>query len=247
MNRREGVLALLALGAAPLAGHAQTPRRSVPRVGFLISETRSGQASRIEALRAGLRELGYIDGETIVIDVRTADGWEDYKSPPTFAAGHIPGSLPYDFTPDVADAAGWPDPAAVRERLGKLGPRPGNPVNLFATFVVYGESASRSQVGLAYLLLRLAGIDVRVFPEGFERWRQSEATVREITAAELRSLLEEENPSLAQDQRPKQLILIDLREVRDYCRLGHLPGAYNLPFREAGLGELYETVVWRYW
>jgi len=83
MNRREGVLALLALGAAPLAGHAQTPRRSVPRVGFLISETRSGQASRIEALRAGLRELGYIDGETIVIDVRTADG--DYGRLPALA------------------------------------------------------------------------------------------------------------------------------------------------------------------
>lgn len=74
MNRREGVLALLALGAAPLAAHAQQARRGVPRIGFLISETPSGQASRIEALRAGLRELGYVDGETIVVDVRTADG-----------------------------------------------------------------------------------------------------------------------------------------------------------------------------
>jgi len=83
MNRREGVLALLALGAAPLAGHAEQPPRAVPRIGFLVSETRSGQASRIEALRAGLRELGYIDGETIVIDVRTADG--DYGRLPALA------------------------------------------------------------------------------------------------------------------------------------------------------------------
>lgn len=74
MNRREGVLALLALGATPIAGYAQQPRRGVPRIGFLISETPSGQASRIEALRAGLRELGYVDGETIVIEARTADG-----------------------------------------------------------------------------------------------------------------------------------------------------------------------------
>jgi len=74
MNRREGVWALLALAAAPLAGHAQQARRGVPRIGFLISETLAGQASRIEALRAGLRELGYVDGETIVVEMRTADG-----------------------------------------------------------------------------------------------------------------------------------------------------------------------------
>lgn len=74
MDRREGVLALLALAAAPLAAYAQQAQRGVPRIGFLISETLAGQASRIAALRAGLRELGYVDGETIVIEVRTADG-----------------------------------------------------------------------------------------------------------------------------------------------------------------------------
>ncbi|MDX1376851.1 MAG: ABC transporter substrate-binding protein [Burkholderiales bacterium] len=77
MNRREGVLALLALGAAPLAAYAQQPRRGLPRIGFLISETLAGQASRVEALRAGLRELGYVEGETIAVDVRTADGEYD--------------------------------------------------------------------------------------------------------------------------------------------------------------------------
>jgi len=83
MNRREGVLALLALGAAPLAGYAQQPPRAVPRIGFLISETPSGQASRIEALRAGLRELGYVEGETIVVEMRSADG--DYARLPALA------------------------------------------------------------------------------------------------------------------------------------------------------------------
>lgn len=222
----------------PLSTAAMTPRSAT----FTADRTEDSVNVDVEWLRDSTGQAG-----VELLDVRDAGGWEDYESPHTFVAGHIPGSLPYHFTPDVADASGWPDPAAIRDRLGKLGLRPGNPVNLFATFVVYGENAGSSQVGLAYLLLRLAGIDVRVFPEGFERWRQSEATVREITTAELRSLLEEENPSLARDQRPKQLIFIDLREVRDYCRLGHLPGAYNLPFRDAGLGELYETVVWRYW
>jgi hypothetical protein len=53
------VLALFA-GAlvAPLAAFAQQPQGTVPRIGFLISETLSGPASRLEALRAGLRDLG---------------------------------------------------------------------------------------------------------------------------------------------------------------------------------------------
>lgn len=76
MNRRETVLALLALGAAPRAGHAQASQ-GIPRIGFLISETLSGQASRIEALRAGLREFGYVEGETLRVELRTADGRYD--------------------------------------------------------------------------------------------------------------------------------------------------------------------------
>jgi hypothetical protein len=40
-------------------------RANTPRVGFLISETLSGQASRIEALRAGLRDLGYVESKNI--------------------------------------------------------------------------------------------------------------------------------------------------------------------------------------
>ena len=47
MNRREGVLALLALGIAPLAGHAQAEQHRIPRVGFLISETPADQASLV--------------------------------------------------------------------------------------------------------------------------------------------------------------------------------------------------------
>ena len=72
------VLALLA-GAlvAPLASFVQQPQGTVPRIGFLISETLSGQASRVEALRAGLRDRGYVEGESIAIEVRSADGHYD--------------------------------------------------------------------------------------------------------------------------------------------------------------------------
>jgi putative ABC transport system substrate-binding protein len=72
------VLALLA-GAlvAPLAAFAQQAQGTAPRIGFLISETLSGQASRVEALRAGLRDRGYVEGESIAIEVRSADGHYD--------------------------------------------------------------------------------------------------------------------------------------------------------------------------
>jgi putative ABC transport system substrate-binding protein len=84
MNRRGTVLALLALGAAPVASLAQPLQGDVPRIGFLISETRPGQASRIEALRSGLRERGYVEGETLAIEIRTAGG--KYERLPALAA-----------------------------------------------------------------------------------------------------------------------------------------------------------------
>ena len=57
--------------AAPLAAQAQ-PARTVPRLGLLFPE--SGPSPRIEAFRQGLRELGYIEGKTIVIEYRFAEG-----------------------------------------------------------------------------------------------------------------------------------------------------------------------------
>jgi hypothetical protein len=56
MNRRRKLLKLFGVCtlALPLPAFAQQPAK-VPRIGLLISETLAGQASRIEALRAGLR------------------------------------------------------------------------------------------------------------------------------------------------------------------------------------------------
>ena len=73
-HRRHFLLASGALLAAPLASFAQQPQGTVPRVGFLISETVSGTSGRIEAMRAGLRDQGYSDGKNVVIDIRAADG-----------------------------------------------------------------------------------------------------------------------------------------------------------------------------
>ena len=53
----------------PLTARAQQ-RAKVSRIGFLGFGTASAWANRIEALRAGLRDLGYVEGRNIVIDFR---------------------------------------------------------------------------------------------------------------------------------------------------------------------------------
>src|SRR5262245_13051434 len=54
--------------------------RKVPRIGYLTGATPDGQSARLEALRQGLRELGYIEEKNIVIEYRHAEGKLDRLS-----------------------------------------------------------------------------------------------------------------------------------------------------------------------
>ena len=45
----------------------------IPRIGYLTGATPEGQTARIEAFRQGLRELGYIEGNNIIIEYRYAE------------------------------------------------------------------------------------------------------------------------------------------------------------------------------
>ena len=46
----------------------------LPRIGFLSATSPATITARLDALRQGLRELGYIEGKTIVIEYRYAGG-----------------------------------------------------------------------------------------------------------------------------------------------------------------------------
>jgi putative ABC transport system substrate-binding protein len=46
----------------------------VPRVGFLGTASPSAVLARVEAFRQGLRELGYVEGKSILIEYRWAEG-----------------------------------------------------------------------------------------------------------------------------------------------------------------------------
>jgi ABC-type uncharacterized transport system substrate-binding protein len=48
--------------------------KKVPRIGFLVPGSSVGYSVRIEAFRQGMRELGYVEGENIVIEGRWAEG-----------------------------------------------------------------------------------------------------------------------------------------------------------------------------
>ena len=71
--------------AAPAAYTAET---KTPRIGFLLmGSSQAGLTSAFDAFREGLRELGWIENENIVIEYRWAgespDGFQ--SSPPNWS------------------------------------------------------------------------------------------------------------------------------------------------------------------
>jgi putative ABC transport system substrate-binding protein len=58
--------------AWPLAARAQQPGK-VPTIGLLGSSTASIQSQWVAAFMQRLRELGWIDGRTVAIEVRWAE------------------------------------------------------------------------------------------------------------------------------------------------------------------------------
>jgi putative ABC transport system substrate-binding protein len=62
----------LTLLAAPLAASAQPGK--IPRLCFLTFDPGTPQSSRFDVFFQGLRDLGYVDGQTISIDYLSAEG-----------------------------------------------------------------------------------------------------------------------------------------------------------------------------
>jgi putative tryptophan/tyrosine transport system substrate-binding protein len=58
----------------PLAARAQQKAGRIPRLCFLTFDPGTPQSSRFKPFFQGLRDLGYVDGQTIIIDYLSADG-----------------------------------------------------------------------------------------------------------------------------------------------------------------------------
>src|SRR5262245_2616667 len=72
---RAAFLILFALGLllVPLAAEAEQVGK-LWRVGYLSSSSAERERARLTALRHGLRELGYLEGQSIFIEQRYAGG-----------------------------------------------------------------------------------------------------------------------------------------------------------------------------
>jgi putative ABC transport system substrate-binding protein len=79
--RRRDFITLLGSGAAtwPLAARAQQSTSTVRRIGILLPESVSTAEARglLGAFRQGLKERGWIEGQNIAFEYRSADGKED--------------------------------------------------------------------------------------------------------------------------------------------------------------------------
>jgi putative ABC transport system substrate-binding protein len=121
--KRPGLILLLAVVGLPLAADAGSPDKPY-RVGMLERTSATINAANVEGFRQGLRERGYVEGQTFVIDYRSADGRDDRfpalagelvrskvdliltrGTPAALAAKHATGTIPVIMT-GVGDPVG---------------------------------------------------------------------------------------------------------------------------------------------
>jgi putative tryptophan/tyrosine transport system substrate-binding protein len=103
MKRREFLLAVG--GAAASLSFAARAQAATPTIGVLGSATAEGWAPFMAALRKGLAETGYVEGQNLAIEYRWADG--QYDRLPALAAELVRGqpSAIVAFTTPAAVAA----------------------------------------------------------------------------------------------------------------------------------------------
>jgi len=78
MQRREFITLLGGAAVAwPLGALAQQPLPKARRIGFLTRYSDASVSAQIDAFRQGLRDLGWLEGKSISIEYRNADGQVD--------------------------------------------------------------------------------------------------------------------------------------------------------------------------
>jgi putative ABC transport system substrate-binding protein len=203
MRRRDFIKAVAGSSVAwSLAARAQQP--AMPVVGFLRSVSLADAADLVAAFRQGLRETGYIEGQNVAIELRSAEGHLDRLSalvgdlirrPVAVIVGNLNAALAAKAattTIPIIFASGS-DP--VRDGLVASLNRPGGNITGVA-FLVTGLGAKRLDL-LRQLVPKANLIAMLVNPGSID----TEAERRDVQAA---------GQKLGQ-----QLIILDARSDRD--------------------------------
>jgi putative ABC transport system substrate-binding protein len=158
MDRRDTILALLALGAAPLGSFAQQPGK-VWRVGMLETTSMTPNAANLNAFLKGMQELGYVEGRNLVLDYRSADGRADRF--PNLAAELVRGHV------DLIVTRGTPATQAARAATTRIP-------------IVTAASSDMVLTGLARSLRRPEGNVTGLDPLAIDLLSKRVELVREI-------------------------------------------------------------------
>jgi putative tryptophan/tyrosine transport system substrate-binding protein len=75
MNRRAFIAGLGGAAVWPFAARAQQP--AMPVIGFLGSDTPDLYTARLRAIRLGLKDAGFVEGQNLAVEYRWAEGQND--------------------------------------------------------------------------------------------------------------------------------------------------------------------------
>ena len=148
----------------PFLSFAQQPAKLV-RIGFLGAVAAPVYARRVDALRAGLRDLGYVEGKNLAIEFRWAEG--NYQQLPKLAAELVASKV------DVIVTHGTPGSRAAKQATSTI------PVVMAAVGdpVALGIVASLARpggniTGSTIFSLEMYGKRLELLKEVFPRTRQ---------------------------------------------------------------------------
>ena len=180
-----------AAAAWPLAARAQQGER-MRRIGVLETVSVTLNAANYDALRQGLRELGYVEGRNLVIEYRSADGLTERfpdlatelvrrdvdliitrGTPAALAAKNVTATIPV-----VMAASGDPVGAHLVASLA----RPGGNLTGLSTIVtdLYGKRVEllKEMVPAAAVIATFFNLSNPLQPFGIERDRDGHAIAR---------------------------------------------------------------------
>ena len=187
------ILIAVTLLTVVVIAEAQQPKK-VPRLGFLSTSDPASESARFEAIRLGLRELGYIEGQNIAIEYRYAEGKPDRR--PELAAELV------RLKVDIIVVAGGPGPVRAAKNATKTIPivMAGIGVDPVAAGLIDSLARPGGNVtGFTNITIELSGKRLELFKEAIPKlarvavfyapsFRESEIDVKEVLPVAARAL-----------------------------------------------------------